>query len=134
MAAIRGRNTNPELLVRSYLHSRGLRFHLHGAGLKGRPDVVLPRYRTVVFVHGCFWHQHTNCRFAVMPKSNRRFWLAKLSANQRRDRLTASSLRRAGWHVLTIWECNLDKIRLERLVRRIRSYQPVRKKKGRIGA
>jgi DNA mismatch endonuclease (patch repair protein) len=119
MSSIRGRNTAPELVVRHFLHSRGLRYRIHVTALPGKPDIVLRRLRTVVFVHGCFWHQHPGCRFAVLPKSNRAFWNAKLAGNQRRDRLTAARLRRAGWRVLTIWECALTDAGLERLYRKI---------------
>lgn len=119
MAAIRGKNTMPELTVRRFLHAKGLRFRIHAPGLPGRPDLVFPKYRTVVFVHGCFWHQHPNCRLARMPASNRRFWNEKLSANRLRDRRKARALRAAGWRVLTIWQCQLDERRLLRLAERI---------------
>jgi DNA mismatch endonuclease (patch repair protein) len=119
MAAIRGRHTKPELVVRRYLHSRGLRYRLHGPKLPGRPDLVFRRLKTVVFVHGCFWHRHAGCRYAVLPKTNPAFWLAKLSGNKARDRRNVSRLRRAGWRVLTIWECELDEASLARLYRKI---------------
>ncbi len=119
MAAIRGKNTGPELTVRRYLHAKGFRFRLHAVGLPGKPDLVLPRYRTVVFVHGCFWHLHPNCRFATMPSRNRRFWSEKLLGNRRRDRRNARKLRAAGWRVLTIWQCKLNEKRLIRLTERI---------------
>lgn len=119
MSAIRGKNTTPELIVRRFLHTKGLRFRLHAPGLPGRPDLVFPKYRTVVFVHGCFWHLHQNCRFARMPASNRRFWTAKLSGNRLRDRRKAQALRAAGWRVLTIWECQLSERRLLNLAARI---------------
>lgn len=121
MAAIKGRDTSPELTVRRFLHDRGLRYRLHARNLPGRPDIVIRRLRTVVFVHGCFWHQHTGCRFAVMPKSNRVFWEAKLLGNRKRDRRTAALLRRAGWRVCTIWECSLSEGSLERLYGQITS-------------
>lgn len=120
MASIRGKNTQPELTVRRFLHAMGFRFRLHHAGLPGRPDIVLAKHRTVVFVHGCFWHGHANCRLASMPASNRRFWREKLAGNRRRDRRKARALRLAGWKVLTIWQCQLDRKRLRRLARRIR--------------
>jgi DNA mismatch endonuclease, patch repair protein len=119
MSAIRGKNTTPELTVRRFLHAKGLRFRLHAPGLPGRPDLVFPKYRTVVFVHGCFWHLHQNCRFSRMPASNRRFWTAKLSGNRLRDRRKAQALRAAGWRVLTIWECQLSERRLLNLAARI---------------
>lgn len=119
MSSIRGRNTSPEMIVRRFLHGRGLRYRLHGPRLPGRPDIVLPKWGTVVFVHGCFWHQHVDCRYAVLPKSNRAFWNAKLRGNQVRDRRNAARLRRAGWRVLTIWECGLGERGLKRLYGRI---------------
>lgn len=119
MSLIRGRDTKPELIVRRYLHALGLRFRLHVRNLPGRPDIVLPRHRVVVFVHGCFWHQHVGCRFAVMPKNNRAFWEKKLGGNQRRDARAVATLRRAGWRVFTIWECDMKLGSLERLSRRI---------------
>ncbi len=119
MAAIRGQHTKPELVVRRYLHSRGLRYRLHGRGLPGRPDLVFRRLKTVVFVHGCFWHRHAGCRNAVLPKSNAAFWLAKLTGNQARDRRNALRLRRAGWRVHTVWECDLGAVSLDRLYRKI---------------
>jgi DNA mismatch endonuclease, patch repair protein len=119
MSSIRGKNTAPELIVRHFLHAKGLRFRLHAPGLPGRPDLVFPKFRTVVFVHGCFWHQHRNCRFARMPASNVRFWTAKLSGNRMRDRRKAQAVRAVGWRVLTIWECQLDERRLGDLAARI---------------
>jgi DNA mismatch endonuclease (patch repair protein) len=119
MSSIRGRNTRPELVVRSYLHSRGLRFRIHQRNLPGRPDIVLPRFKVAIFVNGCFWHQHPGCRFAVMPKSNRRFWNTKLKGNRLRDVRNVRRLRRAGWRVSSIWECALGEESLNRLYRRI---------------
>lgn len=123
MAAIRGKNTNPERIVRSWLHRHGLRFRLHDCRLAGRPDIVLARHRAVVFVHGCFWHHHAGCRNAVMPKSNRRFWRRKLLGNQVRDRQNAARLRREGWRVFAVWECELGAAQLARLCRRIISVR-----------
>jgi DNA mismatch endonuclease, patch repair protein len=105
MSRIRGRNTAPERLVRSALHRAGYRFRLHRKDLPGRPDIVLPKYRAVVFVHGCFWHRHSKCRFAYTPKSRVAFWQEKFRSNSERDRRTARALRRLGWRVVTVWEC-----------------------------
>lgn len=121
MAAIRGKDTNPELRVRSYLHRAGLRFSLHRADLPGRPDLVLPKHGVVVFVNGCFWHQHRGCPLAYMPKSRVKFWTEKLSANVLRDRRNYARLRRLGWRVLVCWQCQIDEARLEALHRRIRN-------------
>jgi DNA mismatch endonuclease, patch repair protein len=109
MSRIRGRNTVPEREVRSILHSMGCRFRLHAENLPGRPDVVLAKHRTVVVVHGCFWHRHTKCRYAYTPKSNLTFWSTKFNGNVERDRRTTIALRGLGWRVVTVWECELRK-------------------------
>lgn len=107
MAGIRGRDTKPELLVRRLLHARGLRFRVHAPYLLGRPDLVFRRHKVLVFVHGCFWHQHKHCRFAYMPATNRAFWRKKLKGNVVRDKRTEERLAKEGWRVLVIWECAL---------------------------
>jgi len=106
MSRIRGADTKPELVVRSALHRAGFRFRLHGRSLPGRPDIVLPKYGTVIFVHGCFWHRH-GCRLASEPRTRRDFWRAKFAANVARDSRNARALRALGWRVLTVWECAL---------------------------
>lgn len=108
MSRIRGRDTGPERLVRSLLHRLGLRFSLRRKGLPGKPDIVLPARSTVVFVHGCFWHQHPSCRLAVMPQTRPEFWAEKLGRNVVRDRENERSLRSLGWRVVTVWECELE--------------------------
>jgi DNA mismatch endonuclease (patch repair protein) len=110
MAAIRGRDTTPELKVRRLLHRLGYRFRLHRRDLPGSPDIVLPRYRTVVFVHGCFWHRHTGCRYATIPRTRSDFWLEKFRQNVERDARQQAELRAAGWSVLVVWECELRQI------------------------
>ncbi|MCC7411784.1 MAG: DNA mismatch endonuclease Vsr [Gammaproteobacteria bacterium] len=105
MSRIRGRDTQPELVVRSVLHRLGFRFRVHEQELPGCPDVVLPRHRVVVFVHGCFWHRHRGCRFAYTPKSNGAFWSDKFEQNVGRDSRNRKELRRLGWRVVVIWEC-----------------------------
>ena len=117
MSQIRGRDTAPEKQVRSVLHRGGYRFRLHSRRLPGHPDVVLPKYRTVVFVHGCFWHRHNGCRFAYAPKSRVAFWNAKFQSNVERDRRNARELRGLGWKVVTIWECEAG--RPEKWLRRM---------------
>jgi DNA mismatch endonuclease (patch repair protein) len=107
MSRIKGRNTKPELAVRSLLHRLGYRFRLHKADLPGKPDIVLSRYKTVIFVHGCFWHRHKDCRFAYTPKSRTEFWLKKLESNVIRDIQVKSDLDILGWRVITVWECEL---------------------------
>lgn len=107
MSRIQSRDTIPERAVRSMLHRKGYRFRLHVRGLPGRPDIVLPRLRTIVFVHGCFWHRHSGCRFAYTPKTRLDFWTNKFESNVTRDLRTRLQLRKLGWRVLTIWECEL---------------------------
>lgn len=119
MSRIRGADTAPERLVRSVLHGLGLRFRLHRADLPGRPDIVLPRWKTVVFVHGCFWHRHPGCRFAYTPKSRRDFWLKKFEDNVSRDVRNAAALEEAGWKTIIVWECETgDRDRLAGRLRR----------------
>jgi len=121
MSGIRGKNTKPEMVVRRFLHRRGLRFRLHDSRLPGRPDIVLPRYKAVVDVHGCFWHQHPGCRFAYMPTSNTKFWRDKLGGNALRDARNREALTRLGWRVFVVWECQAaDERGLEKLVHAIR--------------
>ncbi|MEH6759114.1 MAG: very short patch repair endonuclease [Parasphingorhabdus sp.] len=106
MAAIKGRNTKPELLVRKALHAAGLRYRLHGKDLPGKPDLIFPRYKAVVFVHGCFWHQH-DCHLFRWPATRQDFWRAKLSRNVANDQRAEIALLKTGWHVSTVWECAL---------------------------
>jgi DNA mismatch endonuclease (patch repair protein) len=107
MSRIRGKDTQPELALRKVLHRLGLRYRLYGAGLPGKPDLVFPRYRTVVFVHGCFWHRHDGCNIATTPKSNTPFWLEKFEKNVARDARVATQLEALGWRVFIVWECEL---------------------------
>jgi DNA mismatch endonuclease (patch repair protein) len=114
MQAVRSTNTTPELLVRSAAHRLGYRFRLHGAHLPGKPDLVFAGQRKVIFVHGCFWHGHTCARGARIPRTNRAYWLGKIGRNATRDIATKAQLRRLGWRVLIVWECdlkNLDRVR-----------------------
>ena len=122
MSGIRGKDTKPEIAVRSFLHRHGFRYRIHVKRLPGRPDLVLPKYSAVVNVHGCFWHQHANCPYAYMPASNREFWKEKLGGNVIRDLKNEQKLREQGWRVFTIWECEVsDAKRLNDLARVIRS-------------
>jgi DNA mismatch endonuclease (patch repair protein) len=107
MSRITGRDTTPELTVRSLLHGMGYRFRVHRRDLPGTPDIILPKYRTVVLVHGCFWHRHKGCRFAYTPKSRLDFWQGKFQANVERDRRQCEELVQRGWQVLIAWECQL---------------------------
>jgi len=110
MSRIRGKDTKPELALRKALHALGLRYRLHGAGLPGKPDIVFPRYRTVVLVHGCFWHRHAGCNIATTPKSKTEFWQEKFKKNVERDARVVTQLQTMGWKVITVWECELASI------------------------
>jgi len=109
MSRIRSADTKPEMVLRSVLHRMGFRFRLHRQRLLGRPDIVLPKYHTVIFVHGCFWHQHPGCIEAVRPKTNEKYWAAKLEGNVKRDDKNRRALRREGWRVFRFWECQIEK-------------------------
>lgn len=119
MASIHGRDTRPELLVRSLLHRAGLRFRVYGS-LPGHPDLVLSRYKAIVFVHGCFWHRHRGCKYATTPATNAEFWQRKFVENVRRDQRVERQLRRAGWHVFVVWTCRIDERTIGILANRIR--------------
>jgi len=117
MSRIKGKNTKPELQIRSILHKLGYRFNINGkigkkyslnGRLIGKPDIILPKYRSVIFVHGCFWHQHKGCNRASIPKSNQEYWIEKLNRNVQRDLNNNIKLKKEGWRTLTIWECNLN--------------------------
>ena len=107
MSSIRGKNTKPEILVRKGLHARGFRFRLHNNKLPGSPDIVLPKYGVAIMVNGCFWHGHKGCRYATKPESNVEFWETKIARNRHRDEVTNAHLEALGWHVITVWECEL---------------------------
>lgn len=111
MAAIKGHNTKPEEIVRKFLFSQGFRYRKNDPRLPGKPDIVLPKYRTVVFVNGCFWHLHQGCKYFVWPKQNAEFWRNKISGNAERDQWNYTALREAGWRVIIVWECELKKAR-----------------------
>ncbi|MNX55641.1 Very short patch repair protein [compost metagenome] len=120
MAGIKGKNTKPELVVRKLVHGMGFRYRLHRKDLPGSPDLVFPRLKKVIFVHGCFWHRHTGCRFAYTPKSNAQFWLDKLEGNIRRDGQAVMALDILGWQVLIVWECEVAD--LPALTRKVSSF------------
>lgn len=108
MSRIRSRDTVPELAVRSVLHRLGYRFRLHRRDLPGCPDIILTRLRTVIFVHGCFWHRHQRCRYAYTPKTRRAFWQKKFADNVDRDHRVKAALRKLGWHIIVVWECQTE--------------------------
>jgi len=107
MSQIRSKNTKPELIVRKYLFANGFRYRLHSKSLPGKPDIVLPKYRTVIFVHGCFWHGHEGCKYFVVPKTRTKWWKDKINTNNANDKKVSKILKSLGWKVLTIFECEL---------------------------
>lgn len=113
MSQIRSKNTSPELLVRKFLFKAGLRYKLHDKSLPGKPDLVLPKYKTVIFINGCFWHGHEKCRLFVIPKTRTEWWLTKIRKNVDNDCKNEAILLSMGWNVITIWECQLKRDKLE---------------------
>ncbi len=107
MSRIKGKDTKPEILVRKFLFSKGFRYRLHDKRFPGKPDLVLPRYKTILFIHGCFWHGHTNCRYYVIPKTRTEWWLNKINGNIKKDADSVVLLQQKGWRVIIIWECEL---------------------------
>ena len=114
MASILGKETNPEIIVRKFLFSQGLRFRKNVKDLPGTPDVVLPKYNTVIFIHGCFWHKHKNCKKAQLPETRKDFWEKKINGNVKRDKKNIRQLKEAGWNVIVFWQCKLGKKQLEK--------------------
>lgn len=114
MAAIHSRNTKPELIVRRYLWQQGFRYRLNDPRLPGHPDIVLRKYRTCIFVNGCFWHEHEGCKYFRMPKTNTEFWKKKINRNRERDKQEQKKLADMGWHVIVVWECELKSSTMER--------------------
>lgn len=110
MRAVKSRNTAPEILARRAAHRMGLRFRLHRQDLPGRPDIVLPKHRAVIFVHGCFWHGHRGCTRAALPKSNSAFWEEKIRRNRLRDQRARAALRKLGWRIVVLWQCQIGNI------------------------
>jgi len=119
MSQIKATNTKPELLVRRYLHQHGFRFRLHDTRVFGKPDLILKKLKTVVFVHGCFWHGHKNCRYASLPKSNKAFWKKKIQGNIKRDETVKKQLKKEGWKRLVVWECQLKPKKRERALQKV---------------
>jgi DNA mismatch endonuclease (patch repair protein) len=119
MSQIKGKDTKPELLVRKYLHSYGFRFRLHDNSLPGKPDVILKKYHTIIFIHGCFWHGHKGCNYFVVPKTRTNWWLNKINRNKEKDFESYTALRNEGWKIITIWECELKKDKREKTLENI---------------
>ena len=122
MSKIRSKNTKPELTLRRALHARGYRYQLHRRDLPGSPDLVFPKYRSIVFVHGCFWHRHVGCTKATLPKTRIEFWEKKFDDNLERDRRTLVQLRKAEWQTLVVWECELAKVSIAVTVDRVAKW------------
>lgn len=119
MSNIRSKNTKPEILVRKELFKRGFRYRINVSRLPGKPDIVLPKYKTAIFINGCFWHGHEGCRHFIIPKTNADYWISKIRSNQQRDKESVSKLQQAGWKVLTIWECKLTTTEFPETIRKI---------------
>ena len=117
MSRIKGKNTKPEILVRKFLHANGYRYKLHDKKLPGKPDIVLPKYRTVVFVHGCFWHGHNNCKYFVVPKTRTQWWTDKINGNKANDEKATKALKKDGWKIITVWECGLKPAKVEKTLK-----------------
>ncbi|HQC82107.1 MAG TPA: very short patch repair endonuclease [Bacillota bacterium] len=122
MSRVRSVDTNPEKIVRSWLHLNGWRFRLHDKTLPGSPDIVMKKYGTVIFIHGCFWHSHQGCRRATIPKTNREFWEKKLKGNLERDKKAREQLSQMGWKVIVIWECEVKNGKFKDII--IKSLKP----------
>lgn len=121
MSRIKGKDTKPEMLVRRFLHSQGFRYRLHAKDLPGKPDIVLPKYNTVIFVHGCFWHGHEGCRKAVLPTTKTDWWKEKITRNALNDESNLLTLHQKGWKVIVVWECQLKKTSFEKTLSGIKN-------------
>lgn len=125
MSKIRSKDTKPELMLRSLLHKAGYRFRVHRKDLPGNPDIVLPKYNTIIFVHGCFWHYHEDCREGRIPDTNTKFWKEKLERNVERDKKNQERLKKAGWDVLVVWECKIENEpinTLEKVIQKLKAH------------
>jgi len=121
MSMIKGKNTKPEMLVRKFLFANGFRYRLHVKDLPGKPDIVLPKYRTVIFVHGCFWHGHERCKYFVVPKTRAEWWVEKISGNISNDAKKHMDLKKAGWRIINVWECQLKSNKINSTVKKLLS-------------
>jgi DNA mismatch endonuclease (patch repair protein) len=119
MSQVKSKNTKPELVVRKFLHANGFRYRLHVKDLLGKPDIVLPKYKTVIFVHGCFWHGHKNCKYATIPKTRTEWWQNKINTNTANDKKAVAALKKDGWKIITLWECDLKKKKLDKTLQRL---------------
>ena len=114
MSRIKSRDTKPELLVRKFLFAHGYRYKLNDKKLSGKPDIVLPKYRTVIFVHGCFWHGHSNCKYFTVPKTRTKWWTDKINGNKANDAKAVKALQKDGWKIITVWECKLKPAKVKK--------------------
>ena len=130
MSQIKGKNTKPEIIVRRFLFAQGYRYKLHDRKLPGAPDIVLPKYRSVIFIHGCFWHGHDNCKYYVVPKTRTEWWLAKILGNKQRDKENFVKLRRMGWRILNIFECELKTYERAKTLRKVLRFVSSKQKKN----
>jgi DNA mismatch endonuclease, patch repair protein len=119
MSRIKGKDTKPEMLVRKFLHANGFRYKLHDKKLPGKPDIVLPKYKTVIFVHGCFWHGHANCKYFTIPKTRTEWWMDKINTNKANDTKAIRALKKDGWKIITIWECALKTAKVEKTLKNL---------------
>jgi DNA mismatch endonuclease (patch repair protein) len=121
MSRIRSGNTKPELIVRKFLHTQGFRYKLHDKKLPGKPDIVLPKYKTVIFIHGCFWHGHKDCKYFVVLKTRTEWWLNKINSNIANDTKALKALKKEGWKIINLWECDLKPLKVERTLYSLRN-------------
>lgn len=121
MQQIKGKNTKPELLVRKYLHAQGFRYKLHDKTLPGKPDLVLPKHNTVIFIHGCFWHGHANCKYFKIPQTRTEWWTEKINKNKTKDEKAIRELKRNGWKIITVWECKLKPAKSNQTLNKIKA-------------
>jgi len=119
MSKIRSKDTKPEIIVRKFLHSKGFRYRLHDKSLPGKPDLVLKKYKTVIFIHGCYWHGHKNCKYFVVPKTRTDWWLEKINRNVANDATNFKRLKESDWNIITIWECELKPKKIENTLRNL---------------
>ena len=119
MSRIRGKDTKPEMVVRKYLHANGYRYRLHDKRLPGKPDIVLPKLKIVIFVHGCFWHGHKNCKYFVVPKTRTEWWLDKINGNIDNDKSKQAAIKKLGWKVINLWECQLKPQKVQHTLNRL---------------
>lgn len=119
MSRIKGKNTKPEILVRRFLFSKGFRYRLHDPKLPGKPDITMPKYKTAIFIHGCFWHGHKGCKYFVIPKTRTQWWLDKINGNVANDKRKQKALRKTGWRVINIWECQLRANKVDKVLNKL---------------